>query len=196
MTAMEVDPDNHLLWRFPLKRLEAETVRDAMLAVSGELDLRLGGPYVPTKHNADGQVVVDETNPGAKRRSLYLQQRRTQPLTLMEVFDGAQQNPNCTRRNPSTVSLQSLALLNSDFARARSRAFARRIVQEVDSAKRAPLAFQLALGREPKAAEALAAQEFLQTQANYYSSKPNIDESAWADFCQMLLASNAFLYVE
>ena len=195
---MEVDPDNHLLWRFPLKRLEAEIIRDTMLAVSGELDLKLGGPYIPTKHNADGQVVVDETSSGAKRRSLYLQQRRTQPLTLMEVFDGAQQNLNCTRRNPSTVSLQSLALLNSDFARARSRAFAQRILKEAgsDSTHRTTLAFQLAVGRGPNADETLAASEFLQSQSAHYAGKPGADESAWSDFCQMLLASNSFLYVE
>jgi len=193
-----VDPENRLLWRFPLQRLDAESVRDALLFAAGELNLDIGGPYVPIKSTSDGQIVVDESNAGARRRSLYLQQRRTQPLTMLQVFDTAQMNPNCTRRNPSTVSLQSLALLNSDFIRARSRALAQRLEKECgpESNQRLERTFLLALGRKPNPAEQSAAEEFLQTQAGHYADKPDKAERVWTDFCQMALAGNAFLYVD
>ncbi|NOS68485.1 MAG: DUF1553 domain-containing protein [Verrucomicrobia bacterium] len=193
-----LDPDNKLLWRFPMQRLDAESVRDAILLASGELNLEIGGAYVPTRANSDGQIVIDETNVGAKRRSLYLQQRRTQPVTMLQVFDTAQMNPNCTRRNPSTVSLQSLASLNSDFIRARSRAFAQRLEKDcgADGKQRLERTFLLALGRKPGPAERSAAEEFLQAQTNHYVDKPDKNERVWADFCQMVLAGNAFLYVE
>ena len=196
--AYAVDPENKLLWRYPLQRLDAESVRDAILYTSGELNLEVGGPYVPTKASSDSQVVVDEASAGAKRRSLYLQQRRTQPLTMLQVFDTAQMNPNCTRRNPSTVSLQSLALLNSDFIRARSRAFAQRLEKECgpDSNQRLERAFLLALGRKPNSTERSAAEEFLQSQASHYADKPDKTGRVWTDFCQMVLAGNSFLYVE
>jgi uncharacterized protein DUF1553/uncharacterized protein DUF1549 len=193
-----LDPENKLLWRFPLQRLDAESVRDAILFTCGELDLEVGGSYVPTKANSDSQVVVDEAIAGAKRRSLYLQQRRTQPLTMLDVFDTARMNPNCTRRNPSTVSLQSLALLNSDFIRSRSRAFAQRLEKEcgADNQRRLERTFLLALGRKPDPTERSAAEEFLQSQATHYAVKPDKAERVWTDFCQMVLAGNAFLYVE
>jgi hypothetical protein len=196
--AYAADPENKLLWRFPLQRLDAESVRDAILFTSGELNLEVGGPYVPIKVNSDSQVVVDEANAGAKRRSLYLQQRRTQPLTMLDVFDTARMNPNCTRRNPSTVSLQSLAMLNSDFMRARSRAFAQRLEKECgpDNDQRLARTFLLALGRKPNPAESSAAREFLQSQAAHYADKPDKADRVWTDFCQMVLAGNAFLYVE
>jgi len=194
----KIDPENRLLWRYSLHRLDAESVRDAMLFTTDELEGKVGGPYVPTKRTSDGQVVVEEANPGARRRSLYLQQRSTQPLALLDVFDAPQQQPNCTRRNPSTVSLQSLALLNSDFVRVRSRAFAQRLDREggVDQARRLERAFQLALGRSPRTAESNAAREFLESQSVHYAGKPNASESVWTDFCQILFANNGYLYVE
>ncbi len=196
--AFTADPDNKLLWRFPTQRLDAESIRDAMLSVSGELDHEMGGPYVPAKTRDDGQVTVEESTPGAKRRSLYLQQRRTHPVTLLQVFDTAQMSPNATRRNPSTVSLQSLAMLNSDFLRARSRAFAAHLEKDcgADQTRRIEQAMLLAFGRKPKPEEQSAAEEFLRAQAASYAGKADQSERAWTDFCQMIFASNAFLYLE
>ncbi|PYI80204.1 MAG: hypothetical protein DME26_22030 [Verrucomicrobia bacterium] len=195
-TAMEIDPDNRLLWHFPLQRLEAETIRDSMLAATGELDRHLGGPSVPKARTEEGQFIINETQSGAKRRSLYLQQRRTNPVTLLDVFDAVQMNPNCVQRSASTVPLQSLALLNSDFVRTRSNALAHRLIQETGAGgrDRCVLAFQLTLGRPPGDAELAAATEFLESQMAHYPEKT--EEKVWTDFCQMLFASNAFLYVE
>jgi hypothetical protein len=125
--AFNTDPDDRLLWRYPLRRLDAESLRDSMLAVSGELDRQFGGPYVPTKRNGDGEVIVDESSAGAMRRSLYVQQRRTQVHSLLGVFDTPSIVFNCTERTASTIPLQSLCLLNSEFTLCRARKFAERL---------------------------------------------------------------------
>jgi hypothetical protein len=195
---LKVDADDRLLWRYPLRRLDAEAVRDAMLAVSGELDRTPGGPYVPTRRLADGTVAVDEKHPGARRRSLYLQHRRTQVATLLELFDAPSIVFNCSARTTSTVPLQALTLLNSDFALARAAAFARRLEREAgaDPERRVALAFRLAYGRGPSAAERTAARRFLVAQREAYGGEKDAEQRVWTDLCQMVLASNAFLYVE
>lgn len=193
--ALLVDSANRLLWHYPMRRLDAEGIRDSMLAVSGELDSRVGGPYSPIQVDAVGQVQANESTPGARRRSLYLQQRRTQPLNWLEVFDGPQPNPVCIQRNPSTVVLQSLSLLNSDFARRRSLTLARRILTDAGGgvAQRMATAFEWTTGRLPTEAERAAAIAFLDSQA----LRASTDElGTWAGLCQMLLAGNAALYVE
>src|SRR5262249_5709526 len=146
-----VDPDNRLLSHFPLRRLAAEAIRDGILHVSGELDLRAGGPFVASKRTADGVVEVPENVDGAKRRSVYLQQRRTQVVTFLQLFDAPSIVSTCGKRTPSTIPLQSLALLNSDFARNRARGFAARLGREAgaDTAARLALAFRPACGRPP-----------------------------------------------
>ena len=117
-----LDPDNKLLSRFPLRRLDAEQLRDGVLAVSGKLNAKAGGAPVPIMHDESGQIVVgvntDDTagRPSGKfvalggeefRRSLYVQMRRSKPLGLMETFDAPRMEPNCELRNASTVAPQS-----------------------------------------------------------------------------------------
>ena len=86
--AAKVDPANRLLWKYPLRRLDAEAIRDGMLAVSGELDRRMYGPYTPTQRTATGNVIVARDPAETHRRSIYLQQRRTQVNTFLELFKG------------------------------------------------------------------------------------------------------------
>ena len=81
-----------------MQRLDAESIRDAMLAATGELESQLGGPFVPKDKTEEGQYVISEAKPGAHRRSIYLQQRRTTPVTFLDVFDSAKMNPNCITR--------------------------------------------------------------------------------------------------
>jgi hypothetical protein len=178
---------------FPLRRLDAESSRDAVLAVSGELDLAPGGGYVPIRTDDAGQIILDETKPGARRRSLYLQQRRTQPVGWLQVFDGPQPNPVCIQRNPATVALQSLSLLNSDFIRRHSRAFAERIH---GAGLGLDQAFELAWSRPPTAGERTAAERFLAKQVAHYDGQADAELRTWTDFCQMLFAANPFLHVE
>ena len=194
--AFAQDPDNRLLWRYPLRRLDAEAVRDGMLAVAGELDHRLAGPYVPTRRTEDGSVVVDETRADAHRRSVYLQQRRTQVATFLELFDAPAMATTCSLRNTATVPLQSLALMNSAFVRAQARAFARRLMQDADDQRRVERAFCLACGRPPRLEEATASARFLTVQRQLYTQEKEAELQTWTNLCQMILASNAFLYVE
>jgi hypothetical protein len=193
-----IDPDNRLLTHHPLRRLDAEAVRDAMLHAAGDLDARAGGPYVPSKLTPEGTVEVPEGTDGARRRSLYLQQRRTQVVTFLQLFDAPSIVSTCGKRTPSTVPLQSLALLNSEFARARAKGFAVRLAREAgaDTTRRLDLAFRLACGRPPREDERALCESFLGKQAAVYAKEKDADFRAWADLCQMLLASNAFLYVE
>src|SRR5262249_28973285 len=151
----------------------------------------MGGPYVPTRRSPEGSVEVDEKLDGARRRSVYLQQRRTQVTTLLSLFDAPAIVANCSTRTTSTVPLQSLALLNSDFARARAQAFARRLDREAgpDAGKRIALAFRLTCGRGPSDAEQAAATRFLEGQHAVYASEKDAAERMWTDFCQMALAS-------
>jgi hypothetical protein len=120
---------------------------------------------------------------------LYVQQRRTQVLSLLDVFDAPAIVTNCTRRSTSTIALQSLSALNSDFAVARAKAFAERVAREAgpDAMARIDLAFLLCAGRGPTTEERSAVEQFLVGASG---------AEAWAGCCQMLLASNAFLHIE
>ena len=204
--AARIDPDNQLMAHYPLRRLDAESIRDAMLTASGELDDQPGGPYVPTDRTDSGEVVVPESTPGAHRRSVYLQQRRTQIASLLDVFDAPSIVTTCTRRLPSTIPLQSLSLLNSDFVVARAGKLAERLEKDCRAGRcgsdeadaRITRAFVLVTGRAPSRDERDATLRFLLTQPDRYPglTAPDARRRAWTDFCQMLLASDAFLYVE
>ncbi|MGE3316836.1 MAG: DUF1553 domain-containing protein, partial [Planctomycetaceae bacterium] len=217
--AYEIDHENRLLWRFPTQRLSSEAIRDAMLTLSGELDSRLYGAYVPTTRQDDGSVTIGEDVPGARRRGLYLQQRRTQVNTMLALFDTPVIVTNCAVRSTSTIPLQSLAMLNSEFVRTRAKVFAERLMSDAsDPRTRIERAFRLATGHAASDIELSAAERFLNDQKELYAtaiaaSAPQGDKKAsqqslgtdatltgelraWQDFCQMLFAANAFLYVD
>jgi hypothetical protein len=196
--AFELDPDNALLWRFSLARLDAEALRDAMLAVGGNLDRSFGGPYVPTERSASGEVLVAPSAPAAHRRTLYLQQRRTQTLSFLNVFDSPSIVFNCLERPVSTIPLQSLSLLNSAFVVEQADRFAARLAREApaETEPRIAHAFLVAVARPPTDEELRSAVEFVAAQRGRHAAQPDAAGHAWRDFCHMLLASNAFLYVE
>ena len=196
---LKIDPYNKLLWRYPMRRLDAEAIRDAQLAISGELDLKFDGPYIATTRNGAAEVIVPEDQPGAFRRSIYLQQRRSQGLSMLNVFDAPMMILNCTHRPVTTMPLQSLSLLNSDFAVKRGHSFAQRIHREAgDSAEaRVRWAFVLATGHECSDEELAETLQFIQDQRKSYAGESEAAQTrAWSDFCQLLLASNASLYLE
>ncbi len=190
--ALTVDPANQLLWRYPMRRLDAEAIRDAKLAVSGQLDARFDGPYVPTTRAGTAEVIVPEDRPDAFRRSIYLQQRRTQSLSLLSVFDAPGMVITCSRRPVTTMPLQSLSLLNSEFSVRRADQLAQRLMRECheDPRQRIQYAFRLVAGRSCTAEECDDAIAFLESQ------KSEAPARALADWCQMLMASNLFLYLE
>lgn len=195
--ARERDPSNRLLSRFPLLRLDAEAIRDGMLAASGELDLRLGGPYVPTARDGDGEVMVDEASPGVRRRSLYLYQRRTQVVSFLTVFDAPSIVFHSAQRTRSTTPLQSLALWNAPFVLNRSEAFAQRLEREAnDDGARLALLMEIALSRRMSPEERARGLQFLDEQTAAHQPRADARRRAWIDLVQAVLASNGFLYLE
>jgi hypothetical protein len=195
--AKKGDPDNHLLWRQRLRRLEAEALRDAVLSVSGSLDAEMYGPPVPVVRQGDGEVTTPAGATGM-RRSVYLQVRRSQPVTLLQVFDQPVMETNCTRRAASTTAAQALTLLNSDFLTKQADAFAARVLKENpdDAAAYAVLA---AFGRPATAKEKTTLAAFLEAQTARYGATPDGKTDArraLADLCHMLLSANEFAYLD
>lgn len=197
------DPDNRLLWRMPLRRLEAEALRDSILAVAGRLDTSLGGPPVRLDARSDGlQVAVGE---GATRRSAYLLARRTWPATFMGTFDFPNIDTTCIRRAPSATPLQSLTMMNSEFA-FDNAAGAARIVRNLAAgssdadAAIANAAYRLVLVREPTDEEVDLASGHLDLQRRLYVRANATEDEAMtkavASLTHMLLSSNEFLYVD
>ena len=135
---------------------------------------------------------------GSGRRAIYLQQRRTQVDTLLELFDAPVMVNNCAVRGTSTVPLQSLELLNSEFVRSRAAALCATAGRGTDARPaRVRRAIAVAFGRPPTAVEEQAARPICATADRCLSRREKRTATqAWNDFCQMLLASNAFLYVE
>jgi cytochrome c553 len=200
------DPDNRLLWRMPLRRVESEIVRDSILAVSGDLDGAQGGPPIPLKPNPDGSVEIDVAKlakPGSQyRRSLYLFNRRNYQLTELGVFDQPIVAHNCTRRTSTAVVLQSLAMLNGSFVLSQAEHLAERVKRTggTDPRRRIESAFRLVLCRAPHEEEVAASRGLLFRQAKRYreqakSTPAQADDAALVNLCHMLLNTNEFLYV-
>lgn len=174
-TARMKDPDDRWLWRFNTRRLDAEQIRDAMLAVSGELQADAGGPS------------VDATAP---RRSIYTKVLRNHPDPVLEAFDSPDSFGSVCTRNCTTTATQSLLMINGDWPLKRAAAFAKRVRHDAASDDPGALiqtAFRLAYGRVPSAEELQSGGEFLKSG--------EIDQ-ALPDFCHVLLNSNEFLYVD
>ena len=174
-------------------------MRDAVLAASGALDARLFGRAIPMQRHPSGEVTT-LAGRNDKRRSVYLQVLRLTPLTLMEVFDQPKMETNCSRRGESTVSLQALALLNSDAMVEAAEAVARRAARESpdNPVARAVL---LLFGREIEGDEQRLFSDFLHEQSRRHlrsgmSSDTEARQRAFADLCHMLISSNEFLYID
>ena len=153
-----------------------------------------------------GEVVVDESTAGATRRSVYLQQRRTEITSLLEVFDAPSIVTTCTQRasidDPPAIAQPDEFRLHdrprAELAMRLEHESARHAEGQVDGDARINQAFLLIIGREPGLDERNAARRFLETQPSHYPglAEPECRHRALADFCQMMLASNAFLYIE
>jgi hypothetical protein len=198
----KVDPGNHLLWHMPLRRLEAEAIRDSILAVSGQLDTTMGGPPILLQARADGMVVMDKAAPPstAGRRSIYLLCRRAYNLSLLTVFDQPLVAINCPCRDTSAVPLQSLTMKNDAFIAEQARHFARRVAGLAAGDQAARRAFRLALVRTPSRAElAICTRLLAQASATYRQAGRSLaeaDQLALTELCHTLLNTSEFLYVE
>jgi uncharacterized protein DUF1553/uncharacterized protein DUF1549/cytochrome c len=200
--AEQIDAANVLLWRMNVRRLEAETIRDAMLAVTGQLNPQRFGEPVSVMEDANAQVIIGDKEPSQNgsefRRSIYVQQRRSALPYQLAVFDSPQMEPNCEARNISTVAPQSLLLMNSSFVVEQSRAFAKRVISEAgdDVSKQAVRAWELAFGRAPAVQDQQDAIAYLNAQTKALPAGSDAPEKALASLCQALLGSNPFLYIE
>jgi hypothetical protein len=210
-----VDTDNRLVGRMPVRRLEAEAVRDRILAAAGTLDASPFGPAVPVVADDAGEFIVKDSVP---RRSLWLEQRRSMPMQFLATFDAPTMQTNCDRRIHATAAGQALLLMNGDFALTQSRRMADAVLAaagasiaddapaDAEAQALAPavtLVWRRAYGRSPDTEEAAETLEFLTDEltilrgaAAEIAAPAERRARAMANLCQQLLSSNEFLHVD
>jgi mono/diheme cytochrome c family protein len=225
-TAHSIDPDNKLLWRANRLRLDAEALRDAILAAAGTLNEQRGGASirVPLEPEVVDNVFTEAepdnlwpVHPDAKqhtRRSLYLLRKRNVMLPLLVAYDTPDLMSVCGARNTSVHSLQALTMMNSDFMQAQSRALAARLFREATTDRqRITRLYELTLGRVPRADEYRATTAFLKEHRAILQARKARGEAivvvkdlpktidaimaaAWVDLCLATLNLNEFVYVK
>jgi Protein of unknown function (DUF1553) len=206
--ALEVDEANTLLWCQNLRRVEAEVVRDTMLAVSGHLNLKAGGPGVfPTlpkevhgTQDSSGKGWADSPIDEQNRRSVYLVVKRALKVPLLECLDFANSaSPSGTRPNTTTAP-QALMLLNDSFVQRQAAALADRVMREAGPSedRRIQRAFQLVLQRQPTRSETRSARALLQEQTARAQAEGSREPARLAleSFCRSLLNLNETIYVD
>lgn len=206
--AMAADEDNTLLWRQNLRRVEAEVVRDSMLAVSGSLNSKRGGPSVyPTlsgevhgTQDSAGKGWRDSAPEEQNRRSVYLVVKRALKVPLLECLDFANSTSPAGTRPTTTIAPQALMLLNDSFVQTQAAAMAARVSREAgdDAGKRIERAFSLALQRSPTKAELKAGRALLADQVQRARSDgiSDADTVALRSLCRALLNLNEMVYVD
>jgi hypothetical protein len=226
-SSLRADPENRFYARWKLQRLDAETLRDSMLAASGKLNLAQFGAPVAVARDAAGRIVagtqksdangdpvgVDSVGDGEFRRSIYVQMRRTRPLTVLDTFDLPVMSPNCDARAVTTVAPQSLLLMNDAFVVAQSQHLAERLQKESSGDLRAQItrAWRLVFGTPPRDDVMHASLTFLAEQSEAIRARtaamadnakkdkpapPDVPLLTLASLCQVLLSDNRFLYVD
>jgi len=178
-----LDPDNLYWWRRAPRRLEAEAIRDSMLAVSDTLDPKMYGP---------GSL---DTN--MKRRSVYFMIKRSQLIPTMMLFDWPEHLVSIGRRSTTTIAPQALMFMNSPQGRRFSEALLKQVANSEPDARLQQL-FMRCYGRLPTPREASMSEAFIDQQTEFYGdAKVNSPEQrAWADLCQTLLSSSEFIYID
>ncbi|MHB1079945.1 MAG: PSD1 and planctomycete cytochrome C domain-containing protein [Prosthecobacter sp.] len=182
-----IDSDVRYLWRYPSRRLEAESIRDSMLAVSGRLNLQMYGRgfnLFDQRGGLSGFDPIETFNADNQRRMIYAHKVRREPETVFGAFDCPDAGQSTARRSESTTPIQALNLFNSLFTLEQSKAFANRVQQEAgtDPTKQITLAYQLSLSRNPTAAELT-------------DTTPLVHDHGLPSLCRALFNSNEFLFV-
>ena len=197
----QLDPGNRLLSRMRLRRMEAEELRDSLLWVSGQIDERRFGRGEAIIARPDGLVL------SGKRRSIYVQQLRKQPPSLLESFDLPAMNPNCLQRSESLVAPQALHLLNDTAVREMAAQFADRVLQVAgdEPAWQVQRVYWIALSRPPSAEEQDACLQMLtrlteqwtqQLTASGKPAKPEATRKALTTLAHTVMNSAVFLYID
>jgi hypothetical protein len=183
---LALDPDNKLLWRHPRQRLEAEIVRDALLAISGTLDEKPFGPGT--------------LDPSHKRRSIYFFVKRSQLVPSMILFDAPDALQGLEQRSSTIIAPQALMLLNNAAVRGYAKEFGKRLAPAADRSFEEAVrsGYAIALGRAPRGEELADSVQFIREQAESYKADGKADGRALAlaDFCQVLMELNEFIYVD
>jgi hypothetical protein len=207
---LAADPENRLWWRVDKRRLEAEPLRDAVLAAAGTLNLAVGGPGVKPRIRPDLLVasqrnkwpVVKQEGPEHWRRSVFVYVKRQLQLPMLELFDAPNSTHSCARRDESLVPTQALVLMNDDFMREQAGFMARRVEAEAeaDPLSQAERALRIALARQPSAARVAEAAAFLEAQSARLLAEGEYEEDAihhaLADLCHVLMNLSEFSYVD
>ena len=216
--AIEVDGQNKFLWRARRRRLEGESLRDSMLQVSGELNPRMFGPSAKPQLPKDLSNLAwkpDEKEEDQNRRSIYVLAKRNLRYPLFDAFDLPDMHHSCARRPTTITAPQALLLLNSEFSCDRARHWAGRLLADDsdDDAALVTRAYKAAFGRAPQSDEIVMGREFIQAQTAAAETRAAAaDETvmpipmpsgmkaargrALVDFCQALLNTNEFLYLD
>ena len=201
--ALAKDPQNDLLWRFDMRRLEAEEVRDSILAVDGRLNLEMGGPGVfPIIPQG---VLAGQSVPGAgwgkstpeeqSRRSIYIHQKRSLVVPILASLDAADNDTTCPARFTTTQSTQALGMLNSDFTNGEAKGFAMRLRKEAGEnlENQVRLALRLTLCHEPAKADVARGVRFASDLEKDLKVAPEV---ALNQFCLLVLNLNEFVYLD
>jgi hypothetical protein len=196
----KTDPDNRLVSRMPLRRMDAEVLNDTILQVAGRLDIRMFGPADPVLVREDGLVTPIEL-PTGWRRAIYVNQRRSKVPSMLDDFDFPQLNPACLSRTQSNVAPQALHLLNNATVYALAGDFASRVEKEAGSDLRRQIeqAYWIALSRAPRAEEMRVASDDLlklKQAAAKEAKGADAEHEALTAFCHTILNSAAFLYID
>lgn len=202
-----------------MQRLEGEAIRDEILAVSGALNLKAGGPGVFPE--VDAEVLrgaayqrwpLTTDGPEAWRRSVYVTQMRSITAPIMDLFDPPENIGSCARRSVTTIAPQALQLLNNKFVAGQAVIFTERLRNEEgrDIRRQVERGYALALGRPPDPRELSLTLDFIGGQEDYHRKHNQAllargvdpaeilppDKAAFADFCNSLLNLNEFVYVD
>lgn len=216
------DPDNRLLARMSVRRLQAEEIRDSILGCAGTLSDKMYGTASPVAPDDVGQIIVGlpdrdlaggPINQGKTlgedefRRTIYIQVRRSMPLGMLEPFDMATLSPNCELRPVSTVAPQALLMMNNGLVIRQAEKFADRVRRTAgdDMLAQVTFAWSTAFSRPPTSQQQADAFDFVGQQIQQISARIPADQAdrnaqaaqqALASFCQALLSANSFLYVD
>jgi len=189
----ELDPDNRLLSRMPLRRMDAEVVRDSLLFVSGMLNATPGGRPDPISVDRNGLVSAKPTLDGRWRRSVYLQFRRTEIPSLLDTFDYPEMGPNCFTRTTSTVSPQALMLQNNALVRTLANHFAKNLPSDGSLDAVVEAVYAAAFSRSPADDELAIGIESLQSLTRDWDGDR---QAAVQSYCHAILNSAAFVYID
>jgi hypothetical protein len=198
-TNYAIDPDNRLLWRMQRRRLDAEEIRDALLAASGQLDVARpqGSPVMQMDGNGKNDKMKEAMQDLSNHRAVFLPMYRGNVPDALAVFDMADPSLIVGKREVTTVATQALFLMNSPFVLKQSGEMARRLLSQKDQkeAGRIELAYRLALGRKPSSSEQSRIETFLADFRRTAGDKENVRLAAWSSVCQTLFASAEFRYL-